>query len=143
MTSPRTHAELEHVLTFSANTGKAVMIGGAPQGTRGIIPVTGGTFEGPRLRGTVSPPGGDWFTVRSNGVLKLDVRALLVTDDGAHILISYSGIAVPLEAGGMQIRIAPLFEAPAGTHAWLNDVQCIGYGELFEGGVRYDVYALS
>jgi hypothetical protein len=143
VSSQRSHAELEHVVTFTALTGKAMTIPGAPQGTRGIIPVTGGTFEGPRLSGTLVPPGGDWFTVRANGTLKLDVRALLVTDDGVNILISYSGVAIPQETGGMRIRIAPLFEAPDGPYAWLNDVQCVGYGDLVDGGVRYEVYSLS
>ena len=137
----RTQVDLEHVLTFTAYTGKAAIVGGAPQGTRGILGVTGGTFEGPRLRGTISPPGGDWFTVRSTGVLKLDVRLLLVTDDEANILLTYSGIAAPVD-GGMDISIAPLFEAPEGPHAWLNDIQCVGFGKLVEGGVTYEVYAL-
>lgn len=133
--------DVEHVLTFTADTGKAAIVAGAPQGTRGILGVTGGIFEGPRLKGTILAPGGDWFTVRPSGVLKLDVRLRLVTDDEANILLTYSGIAVPRE-GGMDIRVAPLFEAPEGPHSWLNDIQAIGRGELVEGGVRYDVYAL-
>ncbi len=137
----RTQAELEHILTFTAHTGKSAMVPGAPQGTRGILGVTGGSFEGPRLRGTIAAPGGDWFTVRASGALKLDVRLLLVTDDGANILVTYSGIATPGEAG-MDIRIAPLFEAPEGPYAWLNDIQCVGFGQLIEGGVIYEVYAL-
>ena len=134
--------DVEHVLTFTAHTGKAAVIAGAPQGTRGVLGVTGGTFEGPRLKGTILPPGGDWFTVRASGVLKLDVRLLLVTEDETNILLTYSGIAVPREGGGMDIRIAPLFEAPEGPHSWLNDIQAIGYGELVEGGVKYELYAL-
>ena len=137
----RTQVELEHVLTFTALTGKSAMVVGAPQGTRGILGVTGGTFEGPRLRGRVIPPGGDWFTVRASGTLKLDVRLLLEAEDGANILLTYSGIATPAD-GGMDIRIAPLFEAPEGPHAWLNDHQCIGFGQLIDGGVTYEVYAL-
>jgi hypothetical protein len=133
--------DVEHVLTFTAHTGKAAIVAGAPQGTRGILEVTGGTFEGPRLKGTIAPPGGDWFTVRAGGSLKLDVRLLLVTDDQANILLTYSGVAIPKE-GGMHIRIAPLFEAPDGPHAWLNDIQGVGFGELVEGGVRYDIYAV-
>ena len=137
-----TEVPVEHVLTFTALTGKAAMVPGAPQGTRGILGVTGGTFEGPRIRGSVVAPGGDWFTVRANGSLKLDVRLLLVAEDEANILLTYSGVASPREDGGMDIRIAPLFEAPEGPHAWLNDRQCVGFGELVEGGVRYEVYAL-
>lgn len=134
--------DVEHVLTFTAHTGKAALVAGAPQGTRGILGVTGGTFEGPRIKGTLVPPGGDWFTVRASGVLKLDVRLLLNTEDGANILLSYSGVAVPREGGGMDIRVAPLFEAPEGPYSWLNDIQAVGFGELLDGGVRYDIYAL-
>lgn len=134
--------DVEHVLTLTAYTGKPAVVAGAPQGTRGILGVTGGTFEGPRLKGAIVPPGGDWFTVRASGVLKLDVRLLLVAEDEANILLTYSGVAVPKEGGGMGIRIAPLFEAPEGPHAWLNDIQAIGFGELVEGGVKYDIYAL-
>jgi hypothetical protein len=138
----RSQVDVEHILTFTAETGRPSMVNGAPQGSRGILGVTGGTFEGPRLRGRVVPPGGDWFTIRSNGGLKLDVRLLLVTDDEANILVTYSGVAIPREGGGMDIRIAPLFEAPEGPYTWLNDLQAIGFGELIEGGVRYEVYAL-
>jgi hypothetical protein len=133
---------VEHVLTFTALTVPPAMVAGAPQGTRGIINVTGGTFEGPRLKGVVAPPGGDWFTVRPNGSLKLDVRALLVTDDGANILLTYTGVAVRTD-DGMVIRAAVLFEAPEGPHAWLNDIQCVAFGQLIEGGVTYEVYALN
>lgn len=135
----RDQIAVEHLLTFTATTARPLMVAGAPHGTRGILEVTGGSFEGPRLRGTIARPGGDWFTVRSNGVLKLDVRLVLVTDDGANILLTYSGLAVPGD-GGMAITIAPLLEAPEGPYAWLNDIQCIGFGQLVEGGVTYEVY---
>ncbi|MDE3204030.1 MAG: DUF3237 domain-containing protein [Acidobacteriota bacterium] len=137
----RTEVALEHVLTFTAYTTRPALIAGGPQGTRGVIAVTGGDFEGPRLRGTIAAPGGDWVTVRANGVMKLDVRLLLVTDDGTNILMTYSGTARRHEAG-MDICTAPLFEAPEGEHAWLNDIQCLGFGELFDGGVTYEVYAV-
>lgn len=138
----RSEVAVEHLLTFTATTtGRPLVVAGGPQGTRGILEVTGGSFEGPRLRGTISPPGGDWFTVRANGVLKLDVRLVLITEDDANILLTYSGIAVPTDRG-MDIRIAPLFEAPEGPYAWLNDLQCVGFGHLVEGGVTYEVYEL-
>jgi hypothetical protein len=87
-----TEFPVEHILTFTAYTGTPNMIAGAPHGTRGVLGVTHGTFEGPRLAGTISGPGGDWFTVRATGSLKLDVRLLLVVDDGANVLLTYSGI---------------------------------------------------
>lgn len=47
-------------------------------------PITGGSFEGERMRGTVLPSGDDWTIKRSNGILELDMRVTLATDDGAR-----------------------------------------------------------
>ena len=68
------------------------LVGPTPQGDRTIVYVTGGTFEGPKLRGEVLPGGGDWIRRRADGVMQLDVRATLRTDDGALIYVQYSGI---------------------------------------------------
>ena len=58
-------------------------IGAVPHGTRRTVPITGGDFEGPRLRGSVLPGGSaDWLLLRADGVLELDLRATLRTDDG-------------------------------------------------------------
>src|SRR5881409_436164 len=60
-------------------------IGAVPLGTRATVPIAGGRFEGPRLRGRVLPGGGDWTLLRADGVLELDLRLTLETDDGALI----------------------------------------------------------
>jgi Protein of unknown function (DUF3237) len=44
-----------------------------------------GQFDGPRLRGKVLPGSGDWTLLRGDGVLELDLRLTLATDDGALI----------------------------------------------------------
>jgi len=59
--------EHEHLFTITANTSLTGMIANGPAGTRVIVDASTGTFEGPRLRGTVSGPGGDWVTVRADG----------------------------------------------------------------------------
>src|SRR4051812_40827530 len=48
---------------------------------------------GPRLRGAVLPGGGDWVSVRKDGVSELDVRITLKCDDGSLIFVSYRGVA--------------------------------------------------
>src|SRR5471030_1743186 len=60
-------------------------IGSTPEGTLTIFPVTGGSFEGERLRGKVLAGGGDWVTARSNGMMTLDLLVALETDDGSLI----------------------------------------------------------
>jgi Protein of unknown function (DUF3237) len=134
---------VEHVLTMIARTEQAIFVPGAPQGTRGVVRVTGGEFHGARLSGTIAPGGADWFTARSDGSLRLDVRLLLACSDGTSVLLVYHGVAVPARDNGYDIRIAPLFEAPEGPHAWLNNIQGVGRGSLIDGGVRYEIYALQ
>src|SRR6267378_6575296 len=67
-------------------------LGLTPLGRRRIVRVNGGTFEGPRLRGTVLPGGGDWLVERQDGVRALDVRITLRTDDGQLIYAHYPGL---------------------------------------------------
>lgn len=136
---PLSSLDVDYLFTISAEVQIAAhaLINDGPHGMRVVADVTGGSFTGPRLRGRVLPPGGDWLTRRPNGVSQLDVRLLLVTDDGASILMEYKGI----NNNGV-IRSAPLFQTGDERYAWLNDVQAVGIGSRHETGVSYDVYAL-
>ena len=59
----------EFLFSLTATTATGIAIPGGPQGSRVVVPVTGGNFEGPRLRGSVEPsPGGDWITGRADGL---------------------------------------------------------------------------
>ena len=138
-----TEFPVEHVLTMTARTEQAILVPGAPPGTRGVVHVTGGEFDGARLSGTITAGGADWFTARADGSLRLDVRLLLACSDRTSVLLAYQGVAVPAGDKGFDIRIAPLFEAPEGPHAWLNSIQGVGRGSLVDGGVRYEIYALQ
>src|SRR5258708_24183557 len=50
-----------------------------------VVPVIGGTFEGPQLKGVIVAPRGDWMTRRPDGSSVLDVRIVLRTDDAQEI----------------------------------------------------------
>ena len=70
-----------------------VDLGDTPLGRRRIATVTGGEFQGERLRGSVAgTPGGDWLLLRPDGVLGLDVRLTLETDDGQLVYMTYRGV---------------------------------------------------
>ena len=133
---------LEHLYDMHVDLEPPQAIGQTPAGTRQIFVVKGGTFEGPRLRGRIEPPGGDWLTRRPDGTGRLDVRVTLRTDDGAAILMTYRGITRPTESG-TSIRTAPLFETGDPRYAWLNAVQAVGVGGREGTAVSYDVYALQ
>jgi hypothetical protein len=92
-------------------------------GTRQIVPVTGGTFNGPRLKGTAVTGGGDWIQRRPDGVSMLNVRATLRTDDEQLIYITYDGILyVPTGAPATDRywRITPKFETGSAKYEWLT-----------------------
>src|SRR3546814_11640452 len=63
-----------------------------PHGIRVNFYITGGTLDGPRLKGKLRPVGADFFTLRHDGVGELDVRTTIETDDGALIYTHYVGI---------------------------------------------------
>lgn len=141
----RTQIDVEHLFTMTAELGdsSSALIRNGPAGTRFVVPVSGGSFEGPRLRGRIVPPGGDWVWSRPNRIAKLDVRLLLVTDDDQSILMTYQGIGTPTDDGPTQLRTAPTFETGAESYAWLNDVQAIGIGTSDGESVTYEIYALT
>lgn len=136
--------DADHLFTLTAEIGDTshAIIRNGPTGTRMIAPVIGGTFSGERLSGTVVPPGGDWVHSRKDRTIHLDVRLLLVTDDGESILMTYTGIGIPGDDGITQIRTAPTFETGSETYSFLNTVQAVGIGASDGRSVTYEVYAL-
>lgn len=131
---------LEHIFTITADTKLAGIVANGPQGTRVIVEASSGSFEGPKLKGTVHGPGGDWVTMRADGSMLLNVRLLLKTDDGADIYMEYQGIGFD---GGARITTAPLFQTGAEQYAWLNHTVAVAKGASGDGKVTYDVYAVN
>jgi hypothetical protein len=147
---------LDFLYTITAELAAPIAIGECPHGNRQIVPVTGGSFEGPHLKGTVLAGGGDWLLVRPDGVGELDVRATLQTDDGALVYVTYRGYLsrimelIPRWAAGEEIpreeyyfAVTPYFETGAPQYAWLQQTIAIGIGQLVRGAVAYDVYAVG
>jgi uncharacterized protein DUF3237 len=143
---------------FDADIGLEApqQIGATPFGARSVHLVTGGTFEGPRMRGMYLPGGGDWLLTLPNGAGELDVRATLQTDDGALIHMLYHGVldasaeVIRRVFGGEDVdpaeyyfRTAPRFETGAGKYAWLNKLVCIGVGAFGIQKVAYRVFAVE
>jgi hypothetical protein len=130
-------------------------IGPTPAGLRVNFYITGGAVDGPRLTGTFRPVGGDWLTIRPDGVGILDVRATIETRDGALVDLAYTGVGDLGEDGydrflrgdlpaQVPLRVAPRFLTAHPQYAWLNRLQCIGIGhvDLRTFQVSYDVYGL-
>ena len=130
-------------------------VGKTFRGTRTIVRVKGGWFEGPEVRGTILPGTGDWFLVRPDGTGEGDVRDTYQTDDGAIIYVSYRGILdisqdvwARIGAGEdvppseYYLRGQPMFETGSEKYDWLNRIVSVSVGKQEALGVTYDVFRI-
>lgn len=126
---------LEFAFEELVTLGKAMSPGKTPYGTRNIIPITGGTFEGPGLKGTIIPGGWDWQLVRADGCIDVHADYMLKTDDGVIINVVNDGALCPPRDGkpGTPVRTSPRFEAPLGKYEWLGQTAFIGTLETAKG----------
>ena len=127
-------------------------IGAVPHGTRATVPISGGRFEGPRLRGRVVPGGGDWTLLRTDGVLELDLRLTLETDDGALIhmtsfglrhgpaeVIAALGRGERVDPSAYYFRTTPRFETAHPKYSFVNRLLAVSSGDRRAEGPIYTI----
>ncbi len=114
-------------------------------GSRQIVPVTGGTFTGPKLKGTALSGGGDWIVRRADGASVLNVRATLRTDDDQLIYMTYDGILYSppgAKPGELYWRTTPKFETGSPKYDWLTRIVTVGVGRPVPGKAAYRVFQI-
>jgi hypothetical protein len=130
--------------------GATVIVGKTPRGLRMMVPITGGTFEGARLRGNVLPSGADIQLLRPDGALEVEARYALEAHDGAGIMVVNRGIyRAPPEVSSrlmsgdtvspseFYFRTCAQFEAPVGSdYEWLNASLFVSRVEPTRGSVH-------
>lgn len=145
---------LDFLFRLTLQVGVPQMAGTSTSGELRIVPVTGGQFSGPRLRGDVLPgTAADWLRLDPDGSARMDVRLTLRTEDGHVVLMSYTGVRTgPAEvlarlargesvpAGEYYFRTAIRFETGAPDLLWMNRVIAVGTGQRPPEGPIYDVY---
>ena len=147
----------EFLCTVTANVDwrQVIDVGVTPRGIRQIIYIEGGKFEGPKLKGTVLPGGGDWFVRRADQMVELDVRCVLQTDDNHLICCCLRGInemssevAVKaitgqyIDSSKYYFRVTTVTETGSEKYAWLNRIVAVGVGKLIPAGVEYEIYTV-
>ncbi|MEO6388287.1 MAG: DUF3237 domain-containing protein [Croceibacterium sp.] len=121
--APTLEFAFEEIVTL----GTPVAPGDTPRGGRLIIPITGGTFEGPDIKGTVMPGGWDWQLRRTDGCTEVEADYFIKTDDGVVINVLNTGTICTDENGKpMAVRTHPVLEAPVGKYEWLNKTTFVG-----------------
>ena len=144
-----------HLFTLSLTVDPHMTdVGDTPYGRRRIATVTGGTFEGEELKGTVLPsPGGDWLLMRRDGILQLDVRITLKTADDHLIYMSYRGMrhgpawvieqlnkGEKVDPSQYYFRTTPWFETASEKYRFLNRIVSVATGRRDPTGPVYDVF---
>jgi hypothetical protein len=143
--------QLEYLATYHADLKDPQEIGKAQFGTRAIYDVTGGTVEGPKLKGKLLPSGADWILIDDRGVGRLDVRFTIETDDGALVYVQYYGVIIidpetaatgETQYGDNYFMTQPRFETGDERYLWLNDIVVVGEGRTLPNAVEYKLYQL-
>lgn len=145
---------LEHVCDLAVTIAPAVEVGQTNAGLRRMIPITGGTVQGPRLRGKVLAGGADFQLILGAGTqAHLDARYVIELDDGTCVFVQNTALRVasledsrrimrgePVPPEAVYFRCQPRLEATGEKWAWLNENQFIGSGRRAPDGVFLSFY---
>ncbi|MGU3432506.1 DUF3237 domain-containing protein [Actinomycetes bacterium M1A6_2h] len=157
---PTAPTERPPALTFVAHlavqVGDPVDLGVAPDGHRRLVPILGGTFDGPFMAGRVLPGGADNQVLRTATLTELDAQYALETVEGERIYVHNVGIrsgdaddvaalvrgeVVPPER--IYFRSYPRFATAAPRLAALNSRLFLGVGTRLPNTVELDVYRVE
>ena len=146
---------LEPLTTVRVTLADILDLGDTQWGRRRVVPITGGEFTGERLCGTVLAGGADWQVVHADGMITVDTRYTLLTDDGAHIYLSTSGVrhgpaevmrrlgeGEAVEPSEYYFRLFCKFEAGDPRYLWLNRTMVVAEAARTANTVSYRAYAL-
>jgi hypothetical protein len=148
---------LEFLARFSVDLGAPWEVGRTSGlGDRRIFPITGGSFDGPRLHGTILDNGADWQIVTPDGVSIIDTRYLLRLADGALTYLQTRGFrhgpadvlaavaaGEPVNPQDYFFRVEMRFETASDTYSWLNRAMAIGSAMRLANAVVYDAYLIN
>jgi len=139
---------LSFALLVRAQVGPPLELGPVAGGRRRIVPIVGGTFEGPGLAGRVLPGGADWQIIQPDGFTEADARYTLETDQGYLIYVRNRGIrhaprevmekllaGQPVDPSLVYFRTTPTFETSASELEPLTRAIFVGVGERYPSEV--------
>jgi len=128
--------------------------GQTPNAFRRIGVIQGGSFAGDRVSGEVVT-GNDWQSVRTDSCIKLDVRLVLKTTDGALIVMTYQclragppDVIEKLDQGeavdptSYYFRMNPIFETSSTKYDWMNRIIAAGVGHRLPDGPLYSIFEI-
>ena len=86
---PKDTPQLEFALQLKVTLGDSYEVGDTQHGQRIVIPITGGTFEGPAIKGTIINGGAD-YQLANKALNRTELEAIysIKTDDGVYMVSS-------------------------------------------------------
>jgi hypothetical protein len=148
---------LSRVYRLEATLAQPLDLGQTAQGHRRIVPLTGGTFTGPELKGTLLPgASADWQIVLPDGTALGDIRYTLQTDGGALLYVQSHGVrhgsadvlerlarGEHVDASEYTFRPSTQIETAEPELDWLNKGVFISVAGRQTAGVTYDTYLVG
>ncbi len=148
---------LGRVYRLEATLGQPLNLGETPQGHRRIVPLTGGTFTGPELHGTLVPgASADWQTVLPDGTALGDIRYTLQTDAGDLLYVQSRSVrhgsaevlarlarGEDVDASEYTFRASTQIESTARQLEWLTKGVFISVGGRQANAVIYETYLVE
>jgi hypothetical protein len=145
------------VYRLEATLAEPLDIGDVAQGHRRIVPLTGGTFTGPDLKGRLLPgASADWQIILPDGTALGDIRYTLETDGGNLLyvqsrsvrhgpadVLARLGRGEEVDASEYTFRTSTQIETAASDLDWLNKGVFISVGGRQAGGVIYETYLVG
>lgn len=142
--------KLEFVFAAEGKLADPIQIGPTHEGTRRIIPILDGSFEGPKIRGTfVSTGAADWQYTRNDGVTQAEATYAIKTDDGVVIMVENFGLrhgpaevmqrlvaGQDVDPAEYYFRTNPRFTAPTGKYDWLNKSIFVASGARYLNSIK-------
>jgi Protein of unknown function (DUF3237) len=135
---------LEEIALADLEMSTPLVVGRGPVGTRVVVELVRGRFDG-RLAGNLrGHSGGDWLTVGPDGTASLDVRFVLETDDGVLVYAQSHG-RMNLTPGGESgvALLGTTFETAGPAYAWLNTTLAVTRAETAGNRLQYSIYRVT
>ncbi len=155
MANAESPPKLEFIFAAQVAVDPPLDLGDVGKGVRRIVPISGGDFAGPQLRGKVLPGGADWQILRGDGVAELEARYTLCTDDGALIYVRNHALrhgpadvmaalaaGRPVDPSSYYFRGATFFETSAVRYAWITKRIIVCTGQREPAGVKLKFYQM-
>lgn len=147
---------LNYFARIEVKVGTPIDLGVADGEHRRIVPILGGSVDGPLLHGTVLSGGADHQVLRSATLSELDARYALETVDGDRIAVHNLGVRsgsaddISRIVGGQAVdpsriyfRSSPRFSGSGQRWGWLGSRLFVATGERTPDSVLLDVYIVE